>query len=156
MAKQPKIQYINSYISGNAAYAFPQEEPLKKRRVRLPKPKPVQRYVIHLCPTAVLGIVLSVVLLVAVITGFFDLQGLGTQEAELEQYVSSLQTHQEQLKQEYAAGYDLEEVRKTALAMGMVPVEQLPHESIEVRVPVAPEEPTVWENIWTFLKGLFA
>lgn len=157
MAKQPKIQYINSYISGNAAYAFPEtvQEP-KKRRVRLPKQKAAQKYVLELYPAAILAVGLSLVLAVAIVVRFVQLQNLQAEAESLEQYISRLETTQEQLLQEYAEGYDPEEIMKNATAMGMVPVEELPHIPIEVYVPAQPAEPTFWENIWAFFRGLFA
>ena len=60
---------------------------------------------------------------------------------------------------EYREGYDLEEIREIALAMGMVPMEQL--ETVQISVPVVEaeeqaQEPSGWEAFCTFLAGLFA
>jgi hypothetical protein len=63
------------------------------------------------------------------------------------------------LQNKYDSSYDLEEIREIALAMGMVPMEQL--ETVQISVPVVEaeeqaQEPSGWEAFCTFLAGLFA
>ena len=55
MARQPDIQYINAYVSGNIAYQM-DVQPARKKRVRLPKPKAKKQMVLHVDPVAVLAI----------------------------------------------------------------------------------------------------
>ena len=74
----------------------------------------------------------------------------------LENYVLSLQQENQQLKDTYASGYDLEEIEKIALAMGMVPASQAQQISLSVTVPEQIPEPTAWESFCAFLTGLFA
>ena len=47
-------------------------------------------------------------------------------------------------------------IKQTALALGMVPSQEVPQTQIEVILPEVEEEPTTWENIGTFLTNLFA
>jgi hypothetical protein len=70
--------------------------------------------------------------------------------------VTQLQQENVQLRTEYEAGYDLDEIRQLATAMGMVPAEQAERVQVHVNVPVEEEEPTAWENFCMFLTGLFA
>ena len=81
------------------------------------------------------------------------------EEKEPENPVSfaQLQAENEALAAQYAAGYDLEAVEQMALALGMVPKEQVEQVSISVSVPQEiVEEPGLWERIYTFLTGLLA
>ena len=81
------------------------------------------------------------------------------QEAmQMEEYVAQLQAENHELSQKYAEGYDLSIVEKTALNMGMVPVEQAPQITIQVQMPEVEtvQSVTLWEQITTFLTGLFA
>ena len=72
------------------------------------------------------------------------------------EYAASLQEENAQLQDTYTSGYDLEEVRQIALAMGMVPVEQVPHLQMQVTAPQVTQELSPWESFWTFFLGMFA
>ena len=155
MARQPEIRYINAYVSGNIAYQI--EQPArKKKRIRLPKPRQEKKTVIAVDPIAVGSIVVAVLLLVLLVTGFVRLQSARAETQALENYVLSLQQENQQLKDTYASGYDLEEIEKIAIAMGMVPASQAQQISLSVTVPEKTPEPTAWESFCAFLTGLFA
>ena len=74
----------------------------------------------------------------------------------MEEYVVYLQHQHKSIKIKYTETYNLEDIEKTALALGMVPADQVRHSRISVVEPVVEEEPSVWENVGTFLSGLFA
>ena len=155
MANKPEIRYINAYVSGSVAYQI--EEPVrKKKRVRLPKPRQAKKSVIAVDPVAVGSIMVAALLMVLLVVGFVRLQNARTEALALENYVSSLQQENQQLKDTYAAGYDLEEIEKIALAMGMVPASEVQQISLSVTVPEKTPEPTAWESFCAFLTGLFA
>jgi hypothetical protein len=154
MARQPDIQYINAYVSGSMAYQL--ERKPEKKQVQLPKMRRKKRMVVRIDPVAVLGIMAAAVLLVALCVGFFRLQDARAETVSLRNYVAELQSEKQQLQASYEAGYDLDEVERIALAMGMVPVDQLESVDISVFVPQKAEEPTGWENFRSFLAGLFA
>ena len=79
------------------------------------------------------------------------------QEAKIyRDYAMSLQQENAQLQDTYTSGYDLEEVRQIAIAMGMVPMEEVPHLQMQVETPQVEQEPTAWESFWTFFLGMFA
>lgn len=155
MAMQPEVRYINAYVSGTAA-PQPEKRPQKKPPVQLPKVKKQQKWLIPVDMVALGGILAAVVLSVLLIIGLVQMSR-AQQEAEMfRDYALSLQEENAELRDTYASSYDLEEVRDIALAMGMVPVEEVPHLQMQVVPPQATQEPTVWESFWAFLVGLFA
>ena len=155
MDRRPQIQYINAYVSGNIAYQM-EAEPRRKKRVKLPKQKKQSRVVVHVDPIAMGGIAVALVMLVLLTVGLVRLQTAKAEAAVLEQYVVSLQEKNDRLHAKYSAGYDLAEIEQIALAMGMVPSQQVEHVKVEVTVPQQEAEPTPWENFRAFLTGLFA
>ena len=156
MARQPEVQYINAYVSGSMAYQLNTIPVRKKKKVNLPKPRREKKTVVRLDPVAICGIAMAAVLLVLLVVGFSRLQDARAEAAALESYVSDLREENKQLQDTYSAGYDLAEIEKIALAMGMVPSSQVPHISMDVTVPQQEAEPTAWENFCAFLTGLFA
>lgn len=156
MARQPEIQYINAYVAGSAAYKIESAPVRKHKKVQLPKQKRAKKTVIAFDPVAIGGILVASVLLVLMFVGMFQLQGIRQDQMALQQYVGALQQENEQLSERYASGYDLEEIERIALAMGMVPSSQVPHINLDVSVPQVVEEPTAWETFCMFLTGLFA
>ncbi len=155
MAKKQAVQYINAYVSGNTAYELA-PKPAPKKRVRLPKPRKEKKLLLRIYPTAVLGITAAIVLLVMLTAGVLQLQSARDEAAALESYIQTLNRQNAQLQQQYQSGYDLEEIRKIATAMGFVPVEQVPQIPIRADVPQPVQQPTAWEEFWAFLTGLFA
>ena len=67
-----------------------------------------------------------------------------------------LQNENITLREQYYAGYDVEEITLMAEAMGMVKQEDLRTVSMSVKIPELEAEPTWWENTRWFLEGLFA
>lgn len=156
MARKTQVQYINFYNAGSEAYKYDFEPYRKKAEVTLPKPRRNKKIVVKVDPVAVLGICMAVVMLVMMISGVVRLCGVRQQQAEMAQYVQRLQEENTQLQQTYENGYDLDEIREIALAMGMVPKDQVQRIQIPVSVQEMEEEPTGWENFCSFLAGLFA
>ena len=156
MTRQPEIQYINAYVSGSIAYQLESEPVRKKKRARLPRQKHKKQTVIAFDPYAVGGILVAAVMLVLLVVGFVRLQDARAEAAALEGYVQDLRSENQELAASYAAGYDLEEVKEIALAMGMIPASEAKTITIDVVVPQEVPEPTAWENFCAFLTGLFA
>ncbi|MBO5891390.1 MAG: hypothetical protein J6Q30_01580 [Oscillospiraceae bacterium] len=157
MASKPDIRYINRYVSGTAAPKLvPQTTPQKKPRLPKPRTRTKQELLLRIDPVAIAGIAVAMVLLVLMIVG---VSRLNARQAELSantQYLEELQTENVELKDLYQSGYDLEEIERIALALGMVPKDTLVHETIQVTTPAPVEEPSRWENFWDFVAGLFA
>lgn len=153
MARQTAIQYINLYTSGTEAA---QLEPVRKKPVTLPKPRRAKRMVLYVDPVAIMGIAVACVLLVCMMVGLARLAVARRDAVIMENYVQSLQAENEQLQEAYSSGYDAEEIRRIALARGMIPVEEAKHIAISLQEPVADEEMSAWVSFWSGLKGLFA
>ena len=115
-----------------------------------------KKTVIAIDPVAIGGIVVAVAMLVLLLVGFVRLQDARAEVLALENYVTALEQKNEELQDTYAAGYDLAEIEKIALAMGLVPSSQVEHLTIEVMIPQEATEPTAWESFYAFLTGLFA
>ena len=155
MANYTEVRYINAYVSGSAAPMMASKAQ-KKQSATMPKFRPKRRVVIAVDPVAVLGIVVAFVMAVMLMVGFLTLNRINEEAIVMEQYVAALQEENISLQNTYDNGYDLDQVRQIAQAMGMVSIDQVPHISLDVTVPVQEAEPTPWEAFLTFLTGLFA
>ena len=71
-------------------------------------------------------------------------------------YVETLREENVQLQQNYTESYDIEQIERTALALGLVPKEQVRHITVTLPQIEEKKEPTSWERFTTFLAGLFA
>ena len=98
----------------------------------------------------------AVVMLVVMIAGMIQFNVICQDHAVMENYVMQLREENALMNQQYASGYDLEDVAATARSLGMIPVEEAQTISIRVQVPVREPEPTFVDNIIWFLSGLFA
>lgn len=155
MAMQPEIRYINSYVSGNVAYQ-PKKKPQKQPAVQLPKAKKQQKYVFPVDIMAVCGIFTALVLSIMLMVGVTQMFQAQQEAKQMKQYALSLQEENAQLREIYEASYDLEEIRQIALAMGMVPVEDVTHLQVQLSAPEEVQEYTAWESFCAFMVGLFA
>lgn len=155
MARQPDVKYINAYVSGTTAYKM---EPLQpgKRQVRLPRQKKRRALVIRLDPVAIFGAVAALVMAVFLLVGGVQLGFVRHEAQVLEGYVSALQQENQQLQDTYSESYDLDEIRRIAIAMGMVPMSQVQVVEVPVIIPQIPPQPTPWESFRTFVAELFA
>lgn len=154
MAPKPEIQYIQFYTDGSAAKKVAPIVPLKT--IQLPKIKIRKKIVLHIDPIAICGIIMSVVMLILMTVGTFRLVNARNELSQMTGYVHTLQEENATLNQTMREGYDLEEIERTALALGMVPKEQVSHITMQIPVETAPENPGSWERFCTFLTGLFA
>lgn len=160
MAKKPDIQYISQfYVPGSEAQVI-EFKPAKQKRRRaktvLPKAVPEKKIILRVDPAAVCGILVAATMLILMAVGVFQYLDVCAEHRELSDTVIMLQNQNVTLREEYQAGYDLDQIRIVAEALGMVPVEQLQTISVHVEVPVAEPEPTWWENVCWFFEGLFA
>ena len=60
------------------------------------------------------------------------------------------------LQQQYRAGYELDDIYDKAIAIGMIPREDAEVVTIADYVPPEQDEPSLWDDIIWFCKGLFA
>ena len=154
MARQPDIQYIRFYTDGSAARKVAPVAPLKT--IKLPKIKLKKRITVHIDPLAVAGIVMAAVMMVLMVVGMAKLSSATGEMETMSSYVQTLSQENAQLQQTFTEGYDLEEVERTALALGLVPKEQVRHITVRVPPVQVQEEPGAWQRLCAFLTGLFA
>ena len=154
MARQFDVQYISAYTDGSAARKLELPKPRKSTR-RKPSARRSKKIVLYVDPLAILGILVAGIMMIALTVGVCKLVDARQEMLAMDSYVQTLRQENAQLQEEYEAGYDLEDVRQTALALGMVPAEQAQHVQVQVQIP-QPEQPSGWEQIRTFLAGLFA
>ena len=157
MSQKPKIQYVGQfYIHGSEARQLEQEAKRKQAKSKLPLERLRSVREINLDPVAIGGILVSLMLLAVMIVGALQLKTDWANYRVMDSYVSRLSSQNAKLTEEYRSQYDLDDIRSKAVALGMVPREELQTRSVYVTVPQPEPEPTWWENLQWFLEGLFA
>ena len=147
MAKRDEIQYVRYYAYGSTAVKTqPDSRRLVENEVQpVPEAEPIP---VHFSPVAVFGAAVAVVMLVLVLVGFVQLNRLNTDIQNMELYISNLKSENYALNKEYQAGYDLEEIKTAAEAMGLVPVEQVRHVTVHIPEPEVVVELPWYQQIW--------
>ena len=154
MAQRVDVQYVNFYTQGSTARKLIPAQ--KMHTTALPKMKKRKIQRIYIDPVAILGTAVAVCMMIMMFVGVSQLQKEQQKTDVIQQKVQQLSYENRQLQAEYAVQCDLEAVEKTALALGMVPQEEVPHIAISVELPQEQEAITLWQRIGTFLTGLFA
>ena len=156
-ARKPDIQYVQFYIDGSAARVLEPAAPVKREAPRKPAARRPKRKLIYVDPVAILGIVVSVVMLVMMFVGANQLKQAQVQASAMDLQVARLKLDNRTLQARYEQEINLEEIAEKAAALGMVPADQVKVTTLAVEMPeAAPEEPTVWDRMGTFLASLFA
>jgi len=156
MAKKPEIQYVGQfYVYGSEAQAL---APKKKAQFQLPKPRLELEKIekIYVDPVALIGLAVAVVMLVCMVVGACQISSCWQEYEQMSHYLSELKRENARLEHSYHISYDLEDVEAKALAMGMVPAEEIPRMSVRVIVPTPEAEETAWDEFVWFMQGLFA
>jgi len=154
MAQRLDVQYVQYYTDGSAARKVAPVAPLKT--IRLPKIKKMKPIVLRVDPVAVVGIVVAALMLVLMYVGVAQLNSTRQELYTMRSYVENLRVENELLEDKFQEGYDLEQIERTALALGLVPKEQVKHVTVQVAEAVTEDAPGTWERFYTFLTGLFA
>lgn len=157
MARSNDVQYVRFYSYGSAAEKV--ELPVKeKKKITLPKPKleQVGRKILKMDALALTGIVVAAVMLVCMLIGLIQVNIANAELQRAQVLVAQLEAENDRLQTEYEHGYDLAEIRISAEAMGMVPVEEVRHVKIEVPEAVEVETVSWWEQWILDFKALFA
>lgn len=155
MAQRRPIEYVQFYTMGSAAQKLEVAKPKLEEPVILPRVVQKRKKVL-VDPVAIFGVVVAVCMFVTMFVGVLHLRQVQSDADAMEQYVLHLQQVNEEKKDFYHESYQLDEIEKTALALGMVPMEEAAHYTIDVTEPLPEESPSVWESVGTFLSGLFA
>ena len=153
MAQRLDIQYVDFCTVGSSALKAAPVMPLKT--LALPKRKKLKRVTIRVDLVAAAGILMATVMMILMMVGVSQLVSLRQSEIAMASYVDTLQTENQRLEAEYEAGIQLEEIEKNALALGMIPAEQVQRVSIRIEEP-AEESKNVFESLFLLLTGLFA
>lgn len=157
MAQKPEIQYVGQfYIHGSEAKKLAQKKEQKKAKTQLPQHRFERVRKVYVDPLAIASLCMAAVLLVTMVLGTLSLQSAWQDLEIAQQRVFELQNQNVTLTAQYRSGYDLDEVRSAALALGMIPVEEAQVMNLHVTVPVKRPEPTFLEDMIWFLEGLFA
>ena len=151
---QMKVQYIRYSTDGSAARKpLPAFAPWQaKAALKVFTQKRVRVYV---DPVAILGIAVAVCMLVMMAVGMFRLQSVRHEAAAMQSYVTELSAENKALEREYETSYDLESVRQTALALGMVPSQEVRQVFVEIPETQV-QQMNFAQKIGNFLAGLFA
>ncbi len=154
---QTSIQYISFYTDGSAAKKV-EPKPVRKTVAAAPKPvvRQKKRPVIKVDPVAVAGIVFAFIMLITMASSLAEYRSCVEKNAQMSQYILSLQQENAQLQETYENGYDLDQIREIATAIGMVPVDQAQKITVEVHIPEAEQQMSFWQSMAIFLAGLFA
>lgn len=157
MAQKPEIQYIGQfYVHGSEARKLAEKKEQKKAKTELPLHRFERVRKVYVDPLAICSILIAAVMLVSMVMGALSLQSAWQELGTAQQYVYELQTTNRVLTEQYRAGYDLDEVRSAALALGMIPIEEAQVMPLHVTVPVQEPEPDWLDDLVWFLEGLFA
>ena len=153
MAQKPEIQYVDRfYIYGSEAPA-PAQKTENEESVQKKEHLHVKKVYIDL--SAILWTLAAVVLLTTMIVSGVHLTKMSAERDLMQDYVSFLQTRNASLQHNYRISYNLEDIEKQALEMGLVPADQVETRYIRVSVPEHQETWTTWDNIKWFFEGLF-
>lgn len=156
-ARKPDIQYITQfYVHGSEARVLELKPLRKKHKTELPRAVPQKKIRIMVDPAAICGIVVAAVMLVLMVVGVCQYLDVCEDYRVMHEHVIRLQNENVSLQQTYETGYDLADVEAKALALGMIPAEQAQRVTITPVIPVAEEEPTLWEDICWYFEELFA
>lgn len=153
MARKYNDRYVRFYTFGSTAAKLEQE-----RGASLPKyKKPPKRKPIPFDPVAFAGCTVVVLLAVLMAVGFFQVAHVTDQVHELQTQIVGLELEQQMLEERYQSGYDLNEIRVAAAAMGMVSAEEANRVQVEVPGQVI-EVPRLswWESLLMHLRQFFA
>ena len=130
MARKPDVQYIRFVTDGSAARVAEPVKPVTK--TRLPKVRKKKALVLHIDLLAAVGVLLSVVMLVLMVVSCFQLKHYQQQANAMDDYVDYLKSENARLSYLYEQNVDLQAIEETALAMGLVPMDQVERITVSV------------------------
>ena len=155
MARKPDIQYVGQfYIHGSEARELARQEQAKHAKTTLPLARVQQIEKIYVDPVALMGIAVAVIMLVVMLIGVLSIHHVWQEQQAISAYLGELRQSNTVLEHSYRSGFDPEDIRAKATAMGMVPLAEANVVDVYVTMPVVEEEPTWWEDVRWFLEGL--
>ena len=154
MARFPSVQYVSLYTDGSAARQLNLNVPVRQPRAKA-KVKKNKRITVYVDPVAFLGIVTAVVMLAVMAVSFFQLRSVQQEAAAMNTYVQELRAENKALRTEFEEGFSVEEIGRTAEALGMIPKSEAKHVTLNLQQETA-QPAGAWARFCTFLSGLFA
>ena len=150
MAQKAEIQYVSQF------YDFGSDRKKKKKQPRhLPK-KEVKIHVISIDPVALCGIFSALVLLAALVFGGIHLHFMWQDHVAVKDYLDQLKVQNAELQHSFSTGYNLDDVKTMADSYGLQPEDEMETRYVRVTPPKVEPEPTWFDDVKWFLKGLFA
>ena len=154
MERKPEIQYVGQfYVYGSEARQL-EEKKRRQAKTSLPMARLEKLEKLYVDPVALLGIAVAIFMVVAMV-----MQQLRKDWAVyngMSEYVSQLNRENAELSARYRESFDLEDIQRKAVGIGMIPKEEAQTMTVRVRVPEPEAKPTMWEDIVWFWNGLFA
>ena len=133
MARKPDVQYIRFVTDGSAARVAEQVPVRAKTRLpKLRKKAKAKASAIYLDPLAFVGILLSCVMLVLMVVNCVQLQDYQAKANAMDDYVDSLIEENARLNDKYRSDISLEDIEEKAVALGLVPIEQVRRITVNV------------------------
>lgn len=154
MAGKNRAEYVRYYAAGTAAHKIEQKPRRRTAEQVVPKPK-TEPVAIPFDPVAVFGTTVAIVMVLCVLIGFLQINHVNDEIAAMEQTISELKSQQYTLQKQYNSKVDLEDIRVTAEAMGLVPIREVRHITISIPEPEVVEELPWWEEMWNDFKAMF-
>ena len=159
MAQKPykhNLEYIQKYYSHGTEAQVLELKPVYAKPEKPQVPKREKEPVTTICidPVAFCGLMVAVVMLVVMAAGLIQFNIACDDHAVMASYMNGLREENVLLNHQFNAGYSLEEVQTTALALGMIPVEEAQTIRVNVVTPQRQPEPTWWDDVVWFLSGL--
>ena len=160
MVRNADIQYIrHDYTSSNAA----RKRAVKKKPARTPldwlRPRtlePGEKVTVKVEVLPILTTLAAATLLVVMVMSLFHLSQAHQEKVALQEYVYDLRNEQARLEKMYYEGFNLDEIRVQALALGMIPAAEADVLQISGEVPEPPESPGFWQRVQDVFCELFA
>ena len=157
MVRKPDIEYVNKYyVHGSEAKIIEFKSSDRTPKTSLPKPLKEKKLTILVDPVALFGLVVAVTMLIVMAVGLVDYKSACLENQAMKEYVTELRDENLLAKYNYRKSYDLDKVRETALALGMVPASEVQTIRIHSEVPVPEAENTWWDDLKWQLSMLFA
>ena len=156
MVQKPDIQYVTQFYSYGSEAKVLELKPVQKKKFTLPKVVPQHKVDLRVDPVAWAGIAIAIVMVVLMAVSVSSYLDACAEYEVMTDYVISLQNENVKKQQEYVTLYDLEDIQEKALALGMIPMDEVEVITIHPVYPEPEAKPTRWDNISWFMKGLFA
>lgn len=155
MTPKPEIQYIGQFYNYGSEARRPEPKVVPQQTRVAKAVQPQKKIRVFVDPVAVLSVVVAVAMVVFMSVGTVAYVRSVKDCEVMENYVADLRDVNIVMTHSYRSAIDWEYVESTALAMGMVPVSQVQHETVTITPRQTESEPTIWDDVRWFFNGLF-